>query len=93
MIEFLSCVCGVESWLIPSISPPGPEFDFFDPLHQGRFPHQTAAAQADGREAGDTRDFPEKQVAKMGFAAPKHLRALASRQHFRKYGQRRKVHI
>jgi hypothetical protein len=94
MIEFLSCVCGVESWLFSSISPlSGPELDFSDPLHQSRFPHQTAAAETDRRKAGNARNFPEKQVAKMGFAASKNLRALASRQDFRKYGQRRKVRI
>jgi hypothetical protein len=94
MIESLSCVCGVESWLFSSISPlPGPEFNFLNPLHQGRFPHQTATAETEGRKAGNARHFPEKQVAKMGFAAPKYLRAFASRQHFRKYGQRRKVRI
>jgi len=70
MIEFLSCVCGVESWLIPSISPPGPEFDFFDPLHQGRFPHQAAAAKADGRKAGNAGNSATKQITEVRLAAP-----------------------
>jgi hypothetical protein len=70
MIEFLSCVCGVESWLIPSISPPGPEFDFLNPLHQGRFSYQAAAAKADGREAGNAGNSATKQITEVCLAAP-----------------------
>jgi hypothetical protein len=92
MIEFLSCVCGVESWLIPSISPSDPEFDVLNPLHQGRFSHEAAATKADGREAGNARNLAEKQVAKMRFAAPKDQRTLSSSQHFRQGGRGRLSH-
>jgi hypothetical protein len=82
MFKLLSCVCGIESWLIMRISPqPGAAFDLFDPFDQYGFAHQSPPTELKVGESRHIRNVTVEQVAEVRFATTEELCTLASCQH------------